>query len=103
MKTGTNLASARRKSGFIASRPRLGSHSGSEDSTRAAPSLSPRIVLISTAAAVQIGRVAFSPGRTSIDSRITPIRMPTSEPGAPDTVVWLAYGVARTEERGTVV
>ena len=89
MKTGTSLASARRKSGFIASRSRSRSQSGSEDSTKVAPSLSPRIVLISAAAAVQIGTVAFSPGRISIDSRMTPMRMPVSEPRA-GTLVWLA-------------
>jgi hypothetical protein len=56
--------------------------------------------LISAAAAVVIGSADLSPGRTSIDSRTTPMRMPRSDP---DGLVWLAYGVARTEERGTVV
>src|SRR5947208_10874798 len=35
------------------------SQRGSDDSTKVAPSFSPRIVLISAAAAVQIGAVAF--------------------------------------------
>jgi len=39
---------------------------------------------------MQISTVAFSPGRISIDSRITPMRMVASEPAAPDTFVWLA-------------
>ena len=57
---------------------------GRADSTSVAPSLSPSTDLISAAAAVQIATVAFSPGRTSIDSRMMPMRMPLSAPGAPE-------------------
>ena len=53
MNTGTSRASAARKSGFICSMSRSRSHSGSVDSTSVAPSLSPRIALISAAAAVR--------------------------------------------------
>ena len=31
------------------------------------------------------------------------MRMPRSAPGAPEARAWLAYGVASTDERGTVV
>ena len=48
------------------------------------------MVLISFAAAVTIGSSVFEPGGTSIDSRMTPRRMPLSAPGAPDIVAWLA-------------
>ena len=90
MKTGTSRASARRKSGFIASRSRSGSQSGSDDSTRVAPSFRPSTDLISAAAAVAIGAGALASGGVSIDSRMTPMRMPASEPGAPDIIAWLA-------------
>ena len=38
-----------------------------------------------------------------MDSRITPMRMPRSAPGVPGILTWSAYGVLRTDERGTVV
>jgi hypothetical protein len=60
--------------------------------------------------AIAVGRpaegiegAALSPGRISIDSRMTPMRLPLSEPGAPIILAWLAYPVVNTEERGTVV
>ena len=63
---------------------------GSLDSTSVAPSRPPRMVLISAAAAVTMGTsVRESRGRT-IDSRITPRRMPASAPGVPGVVAWLA-------------
>ena len=46
--------------------------------------------LISAAAAVQIGTVAFSPGRTSIDSRTMPMRMPFSALALPGARACLA-------------
>jgi len=46
--------------------------------------------LISLAAAVTIGSSVFEPGRISIDSRITPSRMPLSAPAAPDPRAWPA-------------
>ena len=84
MKTGTSRASARRKSVFIGSTAGSGRHSGSDDSTSVAPSRSPSTVLISRAAAVTIGSSVFEPGRTSMDSRMTPSRTPSSAPGAPE-------------------
>ena len=89
MKTGTSRASARLKSVFIGSMSESSFQSGSEDSTSVAPSLPPRTVLISFAAAVVIGTAAFVPG-FSIDSRTIPIRMPLSAPGAPDAFAWSA-------------
>ena len=103
MNTGTSLASARRKSVCIASISGSGLHRGSDDSTSVAPSQSPRIVLISLAAAVMIGSSAFDPGAHTMDSRMIPRRMPASAPGVPGICAWLAYGVRNTDERGTVV
>ena len=89
MKTGTSRANARLKSVFMGSMSGSGVQSGSEDSTSLAPSLPPRTVLISFAAAVVIGSAAFVPG-FSIDSRTMPMRMPFNAPGAPDAPAWLA-------------
>ncbi len=62
MNTGTSRASARRKSVVMRSTPGSGFHSGSEDSTSAAPSRSPSTDLISRAAAVTIGSSVVEPG-----------------------------------------
>ena len=102
MNSGTSRARPARKSGLICSRSRSRSHSGSLDSTSVAPSLCPSTNLISAAAAVVIGAVACSPGRTSIDSRTMPMRRPPSAPGAPDFCACSAYE-GSSEERGTVV
>ena len=90
MNTGTSRASAARKSVFICSMSGSGVHSGSPDSTSVAPSCSPSTVLISFAAASTIGSSVFEPGGSSIDSRMTPSRMPLSAPGAPAALAWLA-------------
>jgi hypothetical protein len=103
MNTGTSRASARRKSVCIVSISGSLRHRGSDDSTSVAPSRSPRIALISLAAAVTIGPSAFEPGAYTMDSRTIPRRMPTSVPGAPGICAWFAYGVLSTDERGTVV
>ena len=103
MMRGTSLASARRKSVVIASRSGSCVHRGSDDSTSVAPSRSPRIALISRAAAVTIGSSVFEPGGYTMDSRTMPRRTPWSAPGAPGIRAWLAYGVLSTDERGTVV
>ena len=44
----------------------------------------------SRAAAVAIGSSAFMPGKVSIDSRITPIRIPLRDPVAPDIAAFAA-------------
>ena len=93
MNTGTSLASARRKSVCMSRYRDPGATRGSDDSTSVAPSLSPRIVLISLAAAVMIGSSAFDPGAHTMDSRMIPRRMPASAPGVPGICAWLAYGV----------
>ena len=90
MNTGTSRARARRKSVCMVSRSGSGSHRGSVDSTSVAPSLLPRIVLISWAAAVTIGSSALAPRGYTIDSRMIPRRMPLSVPGFP-----VHRGVAR--------
>ncbi len=58
-------------------------HLGSTDSTSVAPRWSPRIDLISFAAALTIGSSALTPGKVSIDSRMMPMRIPLSEPFVP--------------------
>ena len=50
-----------------------------------------------------IGSSAFEPAGYTMDSRTMPMRMPSSAPGAPGILAWLAYGVLNTDERGTVV
>ena len=59
--------------------------------------------MISRAAALAIGSSAFTPGNVSIDSRMTPMRTPFSDPVAPGAAALAAYGVSRTLARGTVV
>ena len=59
--------------------------------------------MISLTAAVTIGSSASMPGKISIDSLMTPMRMPRSEPAVPGVAALAAYGVPSTLERGTVV
>ena len=79
MKTGTNRARAFLKSIVICSQSASGVHSGSLDSTRVAPSSWLRTCFISALAAAIIGSTALMPG-FSMDSRMTPIRFPWSDP-----------------------
>ncbi len=103
MTMGTSRARARRKSVVIASTSGSRVHRGSDDSTSVAPNRTPRIDLISPAAAVTIGSSDFEPAGYTMDSRTMPMRRPLSAPGAPDILAWPAYGVLDTDERGTVV
>jgi hypothetical protein len=103
MKRGTSRASARRKSTVMTSRSGSRVQSGSVDSTSVAPSVPPRTDLISRAAAAAIGCSVREPGGWTMDSRITPMRTPARAPGVPAIAAWLAYGVDRIDERGTVV
>jgi hypothetical protein len=90
MNTGTNRASARRKSTVIGSKSGSGVHNGSDDSTSVAPRRPPSTVLISVTTAVTIGTSVIEPGGIVIDSRITPRRMLASSPASPDVFTWLA-------------
>ena len=90
MKTGTRRAKALRKSVFMTSKSGSRSHRGSVDSTRVAPSVPPRTDLISWAAALTIGTSAMEPCGYTMDSRMTPMRVPLSVPEAPESLMWEA-------------
>ena len=92
MNTGTSRASARRKSICICSSSGSGSHSGSDGLHQR------RAELLAEHGLDLLGRrgddrlLGLRARRVSIDSRMTPSRMPLSAPRAPARA-WLAYGV----------
>ena len=90
IKTGTRRAKALRKSVFMTFMSGSRSHRGSVDSTSVAPNVPPSTDLISWAAALTMGTSAMEPGGYTMDSRITPIRVPFSVPEAPESLMWEA-------------